>query len=162
MGTVTQEKWDKTRAMVKELEEMLGAPEEIPLARLLSIRGYLNYVIRTYPWMTPYLQGLHLTIDGWRPDRDEHGHKLQGRALAEWREKRAGAGRWLVGLGDVQREASMLGRREDTEDSLKAVVSRLVEDGGAPKTVRAATRLERDVAALKTLTDNARPARCSF
>ena len=126
MGTVTQEKWDKTRALVGELEEMLGTPEALPLARLLSIRGYLNYVVRTYPWMSPYLQGLHLTIDGWRPDRDEHGHKLQGRALADWKANQARAPEWLAGLGDIHREGSMLGRREDPEQGLSEVVSQLL------------------------------------
>ena len=31
--------------------------------RLLEIRGFLNYVVRTYDWMTPYMKGLHNTID---------------------------------------------------------------------------------------------------
>ena len=37
--------------------------------RLEVIRGFLNYVVQTYPWMNPYIKGLHLTIDGWRPER---------------------------------------------------------------------------------------------
>ena len=35
------------------------------------IRVFLIYVSRTFRWMTPYLKGLHLTIDGWRPGRDD-------------------------------------------------------------------------------------------
>lgn len=31
------------------------------------------YVSRTYSAMVPYLKGLHLTLDSWRPDRDEDG-----------------------------------------------------------------------------------------
>ena len=35
--------------------------------RLEVIRGFLNYVVRTYPWTNPYIKDLHLTIDRWRP-----------------------------------------------------------------------------------------------
>jgi hypothetical protein len=41
-----------------------------------SIRGFLNYVTRTYESITPYLKGVHLTLDHWRPDRDEDGWKI--------------------------------------------------------------------------------------
>ena len=37
--------------------------------RLEEIKGFLNYVTRTCPWINPYIKGLHLTIDGWRPGR---------------------------------------------------------------------------------------------
>ena len=33
---------------------------------LECIRGFLIYVARTFKWMTPYLKGLHMTIDVWR------------------------------------------------------------------------------------------------
>ena len=45
--------------------------------RLEAIHGFLNYVVRTYPWMNPYNKGLHLTIDGWRP----------GPVAGGWRDK---------------------------------------------------------------------------
>ena len=32
---------------------------------LLSDRGFLVYVTRTYPAMVPYLKGFHLTIEMW-------------------------------------------------------------------------------------------------
>ena len=34
------------------------------------------YGNRTYDPLTPYLKGLYLTIDGWRPDRDDDGWKV--------------------------------------------------------------------------------------
>ena len=66
MGLVSAEKWAK-------LFELIG-PKGIPSARalrqrLLEIQGFLNYVVRTYLWLNPYLKGLYLTIDGWREDR---------------------------------------------------------------------------------------------
>ena len=53
----------------KELRELLEAGA-LPLNRLEKIRGFLIYVARTYSWMTPFLKGLHLVIDSWRPGRD--------------------------------------------------------------------------------------------
>ncbi len=64
----------------------------LPLQRLLVIRGFLIYVVRTYPWLNPYIKSLHLTIDLWRPGREESGFKMRGkeleRALAAWAEGR--------------------------------------------------------------------------
>ena len=51
--------------------------DHYPLARLLQIR----YVVKTYPWINPYMKGLHLTIDSWRPFRGPDGFKLQGKEL---------------------------------------------------------------------------------
>ena len=40
------------------------------LQRLEEIRGFLNYVVRTYPPLKLYLSGFHITIDGWRADKE--------------------------------------------------------------------------------------------
>ena len=64
----------------------------LPLQRLLVIQGFLIYVVRTYPWLNPYIKGLHLTIDSGRPGREESGFKMRGKelehALATWAEGR--------------------------------------------------------------------------
>jgi len=80
-GMVSQEKWDKTKRLLAELEEMV-ALDCLPLTRLLQIRGFLMYVVCTYPWINPYMKGLHLTIDSWRPFRGPYGFKLRGKELA--------------------------------------------------------------------------------
>jgi hypothetical protein len=60
--------------MLSEIEEMLELnPNSLPRKRLEQIRGFLIYVTRTYPCMVPYLIGLHMTIDSWRPNRKEDG-----------------------------------------------------------------------------------------
>jgi hypothetical protein len=46
---------------------------------LLSDRGFLVYVTRTYPAMVPYLKGFHLTIEMWQGSRDTEGWKLPPR-----------------------------------------------------------------------------------
>jgi hypothetical protein len=40
-------------------------------------RGFLVYVASTYKPLTTFLPGLHLTIDSWRPGRDEEGWWLR-------------------------------------------------------------------------------------
>jgi hypothetical protein len=56
------------------------------------IKGFLIYVVWTYPWPNPYIKGLHLMIDLLRPGREESGFKMRGkeleRALAAWAEGR--------------------------------------------------------------------------
>ena len=46
-GMVSQEKWDKAKRLIAELEGMV-ALDCLPLTRLLQIRGFLMYVVRTY------------------------------------------------------------------------------------------------------------------
>jgi len=68
VGMVSQEKWDKTKGLLKELTNMLtNGP--LPLQRMLEIRGFLMYVVQTYPWLNPYMKGMHLTIDSWQAGR---------------------------------------------------------------------------------------------
>ena len=79
-GTVSQEKWDKTKRLICKMAAMVEC-ERLMLGRLLQIRGFLMYVVRTYPWINPYMKGLHLTIDSWRPFRGPDGFKLRGKEL---------------------------------------------------------------------------------
>jgi hypothetical protein len=79
---VSQEKWEKTKRLLDEVMDLITTdPTKIPRKRLEQIRGFLQYVTRTYTGMNPYLIGFHLTIDGWRKDRDAEG----------WRQKPAGS-----------------------------------------------------------------------
>ncbi len=74
MGMVSQEKWDKTKLLIAQLAEMIPKGP-LPLQRLLEIRGFLMYVVRTYTWLNPYIKGLHLTVDSWQPERVVDGFK---------------------------------------------------------------------------------------
>ena len=55
-GMVSQEKWGKTQALIRELWVMLEW-DSLPLQWLLEIRGFLIYVVRMYPWLTPTSKG---------------------------------------------------------------------------------------------------------
>jgi hypothetical protein len=74
---VSQDKWEKGQRLADELWEMAeGYANEGALLdrkRLESIRGFLLYLTRTYPNMTPHLKGLHLSIDGWLAVRKGRG-----------------------------------------------------------------------------------------
>eukprot|EP00978_Attheya_sp_CCMP212_P016531 scaffold43382_cov49-Attheya_sp.AAC.2 len=75
-------KCDKTKALLREMQEMLAtAPKRIRCKRLEQIRGFLNYVAQTYTWLRPYLIGVHMTIDGWRPNRDDEGWQTQPKLI---------------------------------------------------------------------------------
>jgi len=76
-----KDKWAKAKLLVGELQQELDAydagdqPEGLDFKRLESARGFLVHMQRTYPSMTPYLKGVHLTLDSWRPARDREGWK---------------------------------------------------------------------------------------
>jgi hypothetical protein len=75
-GNVSQERWDKVQGIISEIKTNLMKEKGIfKLQDLLSHRGYLVYVARSYPSMRPYLKVLHLTIDSWQPGRDKDGWK---------------------------------------------------------------------------------------
>lgn len=80
--------------------------------RLEQIRGFMNYVSRTYRWVVPYIKGLHLTIDSRREVRDSEGWKVLRPAkrltMWEWVHER-----WI----DVQPEEfdEMMGKQEKAQ-----------------------------------------------
>ena len=73
---VSEEKWDKTKKWISWVLEHVDDKEGIDYKQLLSCRGFLIYVSRTYRPFKPYLRGLHKTIDSWRPFRDKDGWKV--------------------------------------------------------------------------------------
>jgi hypothetical protein len=77
---VSNDKWKKTKSIIERLvdEERLnreGAGTGLNGKQLLRDRGFLIYISRAYPAMVPYLKGICLTIDHWRPGRDADGWK---------------------------------------------------------------------------------------
>jgi len=70
--------WSKMRGILEKWRTSLLDPNQ-PLSHkeLLSDRGFLVYVTRTYPAMVPYLRGFHLTIEMWCGGCDPKGWKLR-------------------------------------------------------------------------------------
>ena len=135
-ATVTLTKWQKTQNLIAELWDMMAA-QRIPHKRLEQIRGFLVYVTRTYRWMTPYLKGLHLTLDAWRVDRDEEG--------------------WRIGKAERSRHLENKWLLHDPEE-VDTDVESIEEDPSAPEFVAPVPRLIDDVTALKKLTQGEEPA----
>lgn len=73
---VTQDKWDKARQHITTLRSLQATTNVFNFKSLEQIRGFLVYVVRTYPGFSPYLKGIHLTLDSWRPGRGEDGWKM--------------------------------------------------------------------------------------
>jgi hypothetical protein len=74
----TQDKWDKAKDYVRSLLSQLDNGEtRFNHKDLERIRGFLVYVVRTYPSLNPYLKGIHLTLDSWRPQRDAEGWRIE-------------------------------------------------------------------------------------
>jgi hypothetical protein len=142
---VSQEKWEKTQALIRELWVMIER-NLLPLQRLLEIRGFLIYVVRTYPWLNPYLKGLHLTVDSWRPGREASGFKMKGKELERAMEI------WSTSRGLPCR------REDDGPDEAGPTVTRRAPDE-VPVEVQAVPRLRRDVNCLLELTKSTEPPR---
>jgi hypothetical protein len=83
---VSIEKWAKANQLVATLYGLVLASEWVDHKVLERIRGFLVYVAHTYKPLTPFLMGLHITIDGWRPGRDEEGWRLREAERAAIRE----------------------------------------------------------------------------
>ena len=82
-----QEKWDKTREWIRKLNMWLEEGGPLNFKELERMRGFLIYVSRTYTAMTPYLKGLHQTIDSWRPFIREDGWIISRREIDFFRKE---------------------------------------------------------------------------
>jgi hypothetical protein len=74
---VSRKKWAKAKQLLENLHGLVLASEWVDHKVLERTRGFLVYVARTYKPITPFLMGLLMTIDGWRPGRDEEGWRLR-------------------------------------------------------------------------------------
>ncbi len=141
-ASISQARWDKVKAIIDSMIHVMSENDGVfELKQLLSDRGFLVYVSQTYPAMVPYLKGIHLTVDSWRPNRDVDGWKLP---LDSKINK-------ILRDGDKQGDKDV----EVEMDEIKAAVEEKGKDGSlpseAPESVKAATRTGDDLNALKEL-----------
>ena len=72
---IQEQDWEvavKTRKQM-EATNRFSEGAKVSQQRLLEIRWFLNYVVRTYVWLAPYMKGMHNMIDGWRYDHGSQG-----------------------------------------------------------------------------------------
>ncbi len=102
-------------------------------------------MVHTYSWLDPYIRGLHLTVDSWRPGREESGFKLRGKELEQAMEI------WAT-------SKSLPCRREDDgPDEVGPMPCQL--SGEAPGYVPPVPRMGRGVDCLLELTKALEPPR---
>jgi len=70
------DKWVKAKFLLQQLQEELQQGPHISHKSLEQKRGFFVHLQRTYPCITPFLKGMHLTLDSWRPGRDAEGWKV--------------------------------------------------------------------------------------
>ena len=75
---VSQDRCDKTRRLIGELTIVdMEDSEVMHRSSMELIREFLVYANRTYRDINPYLKGLYLTLDIWRPYEYKEGWLLQ-------------------------------------------------------------------------------------
>ena len=78
-------KWLKVQTILRSYQEQYTSSDSRPsfnFKKLSEDVGFLVHVSLTYPTMRVYLKGFYLTMNSWRPFRDDHGWKLSGKASA--------------------------------------------------------------------------------
>ena len=77
IGIVTsQDKWDKAKRIIDKWIPLVSFNSAVDRKDMERDRGFLVHLSMIYPCLTPYLKGFHLSLESWRPDRDQHGWKL--------------------------------------------------------------------------------------
>lgn len=78
--SVSQEKWEKGKAIVERLDGLCRIAEEgRPLLNRKDLEketGFLNHLAMTFDVIFPYLKGFYLTLNSWRSHRDEGDWKV--------------------------------------------------------------------------------------
>jgi hypothetical protein len=74
--TCPADKWDKAKDLLAQLWQEFDSQATLARKPLEKFRGFFIHLARTYPVITPYLKGTHLTLDGWRDNRDQDLWKL--------------------------------------------------------------------------------------
>ena len=62
----SQEKWDKAKRYLQEIKAELASHSRLAYKPMEQKRGFFIHLMRTYPCITPFLKGMHMTLDSWR------------------------------------------------------------------------------------------------
>ena len=132
-ATTTEAKWLKGRTIIMRYNELMDndVDPEVDLKQLQRDAGFLVHQTMTYYFMKPFLKGFFLTLNMWRPDRDEEGWKLQHRLAVGRRNADDGF--------DLKEEGG------DQEPHM--------EPGYLPEWGKAAPRFRGDIAVLRKMYD---------
>ena len=73
---LSQKCWSKARELIVWLSDQYKKYGGFDFTPFGSARGFLVYVSFTYNCVIPFLKGIHLTADAWRPGQDSEGWKI--------------------------------------------------------------------------------------
>jgi hypothetical protein len=102
------------------------------------------YVVRTYPWLNPYMKRMHLTIDSWQAGHAEDGFKMTTKVLQAFESSK----RSNVGLPC---------RRSDEEEDGGMPKPQVPDKECVPAMVEPVERYLRDLECLVKLTSTSEP-----
>ena len=136
--STTQAKWDRGKLILSDWLNELDQSEDNSLARkpMLSGRGFLVHLSRTYPALVPFMKGIHHTLENWRKGRNLDGWKF---SRDEWR--------------------SLLSELEYVKSDFAELIKMhsSMGDQEAPARVIAVKRFERDIRSMLSLMENKAP-----
>ena len=147
--TCSQEKWDKTRAIIARILESHeeGGVWSLERKALEKDRGFLIHIARTFPMMVPYLRRIHNTLESWRLGRDNEGWKFS-------------ASDWVQYLAEIDDEFDSSDKdiRRRWKDWKKDLIE-TEQSPDAPDQVKAVEGLLDDVKALDQLFSSQLPSK---
>jgi hypothetical protein len=143
--SISQEKWDKVKVILKGYQERIGKSKgeelKVEFKQLERDTGFLVHVFMTYENLRPYLKGFYLALNGWRYDRNEDGWK---RGKKDW--ELLADEWWQDG-----------GLWEEARDTHKEAHDQLV-GSASPDRVIAPERFRQDIEVLCLMFKNAKPS----
>jgi hypothetical protein len=142
--TVSQEKWNKGRAIIIDLKSICdqgggdGMRPTLDRRQLERSTGFLNHLTTTFEVMTPYLKGFYLTLNSWRTKRNEEDWKVSDKV-------------WIQ-LLMAQLEDGLISNEE-----FESAMNESIANKSAPNVVTASPRFAQDVCALLEMFKTAVP-----
>ena len=142
--TVSNEKWEKGKNIVDAIWQEWKAASDgmVDYKEMERRRGFLIHLMMTYRFINPFLKGWHLTLDSWRPMRNEEGYKIK---RDEWYD--------LV-LNNIN-GLDHLAPHDDNK--VLSDIHQEIDMKGAPKRVKPVPHFESDMHALCSFFDRDEP-----
>jgi hypothetical protein len=156
--SVSQDKWDKARAQIGEVTEGFALiaskkNEDLDYKRLEQIRGFLCHISMTFPIVTPYLKGFHLTLAAHHPGRNDAGWKMSNQEWSAYLHEAVEDGRLAE---DEAQALNQVGKETIPKESSASRPPVVVP--APPTRVQPVPRMEGDVKALAALFSQETPA----
>ncbi|KAI2503870.1 hypothetical protein MHU86_10595 [Fragilaria crotonensis] len=126
--SVSQEKWEKGKMMINQLQQLLDSEKSgrpsINRKQLEKETGFLNHLSMTYEVVIPYLKGFYLTLNSWRPQRDEGDWKVSDKRWKQMLFSRHERGE----ISEAELDMELFGKEELTVPQMVTASISLISD----------------------------------